>query len=68
VWIVIWDEKVLVKHATDKALLIVYEGHEAWIPTSQISDDSEVWGREHVGQEGRLVIPNWLAEAKGLEG
>jgi len=63
-----WDEKVLVKMATDKALLIVYEGHEVWIPVSQINDDSEVWGSEHVGQEGRLVIPYWLAEEKGLEG
>lgn len=34
-----------------------------WIPKAQIDDDSEVF---KMGTEGRLVIPLWLAEAKGL--
>jgi hypothetical protein len=52
-----------VKRATDKALLVVVEGEEFWIPRSAIHDDSEVWDEGH---DGTLVIPLWLAEAKGL--
>lgn len=54
---------VEVVRATEDALLVLVEGEEVWIPKSQIDDDSEVW-RE--GQEGALVIPEWLAEAKGI--
>ncbi len=52
-----------VKRATDKALCVVVEGEEVWIPKSAIHDDSEVWKE---GQDGTLVIPLWLAEAKGI--
>lgn len=52
-----------VKRATDKAILVEVDGEEAWIPQSQIDDESEVWKD---GDEGTLVIPLWLAEAKGL--
>ncbi len=52
-----------VRRATDKALLVVVEGEEVWIPKGQIHDDSEVYDEGH---EGTLVIPLWLAEAKGL--
>ena len=52
-----------VKCATDKALCVVVEGEEVWIPRSQIHDDSEVWDEGH---EGTLVVPLWLAEAKGI--
>jgi hypothetical protein len=52
-----------VKCVTDKALCVIVEGEEVWIPKSQIHDDSEVWG---AGHEGTLVIPLWLAEAKGI--
>ena len=47
-----------------KALLcVIEEDVEAWIPKSQIDDDSDV--REE-GDEGTLVIPLWLAEEKDL--
>lgn len=50
---------------TDKALLVHAEGEELWIPKSQIHDDSEVFdGGDN--SEGLLVIPEWLAEDKGL--
>jgi hypothetical protein len=49
--------------ATTKAILVVCEGEEAWIPTSQIHDDSEVY---KAGTEGTLVIPRWVAEMKEL--
>ena len=49
---------------TAKGLLVRSEdGKEAWLPQSQIHDDSEVWKK---GQKGKLVIPTWLAEDKGL--
>ena len=47
-----------------KALLCKIEGDvEAWIPKSQIDDDSEVYEEGH---EGTLVITLWIAEKKGL--
>lgn len=49
--------------ATDAAILVEINGEEHWIPQSQIDDDSEVWKK---GDEGRLVISEWLAEKKGL--
>lgn len=35
----------------------------AWIPQSQVTDDSEVW---KPGDQGKLVITEWIAEQKGL--
>lgn len=49
--------------ATAKAILIVCSAGEAWIPTSEIHPDSEVY---EVGSEGTLVIPRWVAEMKDL--
>lgn len=63
-----WSGYVTVKHATDKALLVVYEDAEVWIPKSQIHDDSTIHSHKQVGESGELVIPYWLAEEKGLEG
>jgi hypothetical protein len=34
-----------------------------WIPKSQIDDDSEVWKE---GQDGTLVISEWIAMQKAL--
>ena len=56
-------ESVTVVRATEKALLCRIDGKEHWIPQSQIDDDSEVY-RE--GDEGTLVISEWLATQKGL--
>lgn len=52
-----------VKAESAKAILIVTEESEGWIPTSQIRDESEVWKK---GDSGSLVIPRWLAEEKDL--
>lgn len=52
-----------VKRATEKAILVVVEGEDIWIPRSEIHDDSEVWDEGH---DGTLVIPLWLAEQKGI--
>jgi len=52
-------EGVEVIRTTEKALLCVIDGAEHWIPKSQLLNcDPEL--------DGRLVIPEWLAEKKGL--
>lgn len=53
-----------VKHETSKAILVEIEGDEHWVPKSQISDDSEVFSREH--GEGTLIVSQWWAEQEGL--
>jgi len=54
---------VTVNKETDKALLCEIEGEEMWIPKSQIQDDSEVFAE---GDEGDLIISEWIAKEKGL--
>lgn len=46
---------------TEKALLCrrVDEGDQAWIPKSNIHDDSEVYEK---GQEGILIVKTWYAD------
>ena len=39
------------------------DGVKEWIPQSCIDDDSEVW---HEGDEGTLIVSEWIAEQKGL--
>lgn len=49
---------------TSKAILVLVDGDEkVWLPRSQVSESSEV---RREGDEGNLVIPEWLAEEKGL--
>ena len=50
--------------ATEAALLCEIDGVEHWIPQSQIDDDSEIFAE---GDEGILVVSQWLAEQKGLD-
>ena len=58
--------QVTVLRKTDAALLVEDEnGEEVWIPLSQIHDDSEIWDESKVGEQGKLVIPEWLATKKG---
>ena len=49
--------------ATEAAILVEIEGAQHWIPQSCVTDESEVWKE---GQEGTLVITDWIAEQKGL--
>jgi hypothetical protein len=48
---------------TADAALCVIDGVEYWIPQSQILNDSYVWKK---GDEGTLVITEWIAIEKGL--
>jgi hypothetical protein len=45
------------------AILCVIEGDQAWIAHSQIDDES---GVKHLGDEGTLVVSEWIARTKGL--
>lgn len=56
-------DDVTVLKATDKALLCEIDGEQVWIPKGQIDDDSEVFQE---GQDGQLVISEWIAKEKGL--
>lgn len=48
---------------TENAILVDIDGSEYWIPKSQVDDASEVWLE---GDQGDLVITQWVAEKKGL--
>ena len=46
------------KHETSKALLIVYDDEEYWIPLSQVEEIHRA--------EGRIVMSAWIAKQKGF--
>jgi hypothetical protein len=48
---------------TPKALLVVIEDDEMWVPKSVVDDDSEVYAEGH---EGTLVVHEWWAQKEGL--
>jgi len=50
------------KKETDKALLCTVDDEDVWVPKSQVHDDSEVYQE---GDEGLLVVSEWLARQKG---
>jgi hypothetical protein len=56
-------DDVICKAETDRAILVEIEGDDFWIPQSQVDDDSEVWRK---GDEGTLVITEWIAKQKGI--
>jgi hypothetical protein len=53
-----------IRHLTDKAVLIHDGAREAWLPFSQIEDP----GTEELekGAHVELLLPEWLAQEKGL--
>ena len=56
-------ENVVCTRDTDAALLCEIDGAEHWIPRSQISPESEV---DAAGDEGTLVVTEWIAAQRGL--
>lgn len=54
---------VVVKHETERALLVEIAGAEFWVPKSQIHDDSEVYKAD---TDGKLVVSEWLAKKNGF--
>ena len=58
----LWEGEVEVLRETEMAILVDHEGEEAWVPKSQVHDDSEAYKK---GQSGKIVLPLWLAEKEG---
>lgn len=56
-------EDVKVIGESELALQCRIEGKLHWIPKSQIHSDSEVYQQ---GDEGTLIVSEWIAEQKGL--
>jgi len=58
-------ENVICERQTAQAILVYLPDREepVWIPQSQIDDTSEVWKE---GQQGDLVVSEWIAVQKGL--
>jgi len=51
---------------TPRALLVRFRsGAEAWIPKSQIHDDSEVFDASE--DLGTLIVSQWFADKEGLD-
>ncbi len=59
-------EDVEVVHTTDLALRCKIDGVKHWIPKSEIDEESELDAKSERGDEGTLVIPEWLATEKEL--
>jgi hypothetical protein len=49
---------------TDKALLVVVEEMEVWVPKSIIDDESECYSMK--SGPGVLIVPEWWATKEGL--
>lgn len=58
------DVEVLLKHETERAILVCDDGDGAsegvWIPKSQAS------GWDEVGETCTITLPEWLAKERGL--
>jgi hypothetical protein len=61
----LWKGEAFVVRQGFEAMLCNHENEDAWIPYSQIHDDSELWNKSAAGESGELVIPLWLAVKNG---
>ncbi len=53
-------------HQTPKAVLVNNGEEDMWIPKSQVLDKDLDWDAYEKGDEIEFIIPEWLAEEKGL--
>lgn len=60
-------EQVEVLLRGPKAMKVLYEGEELWIPYSQVHNDSEIHEDDRNTDYGKLVITQWLAEQKDID-
>jgi hypothetical protein len=58
---------VEVKQVTAKALLVKVDDSDVWIPKSQILDCDKDVDDVEIGDVVEIIIPQWLAEEKGLD-
>lgn len=54
--------EVIREAPSGKALLVLLDGEEIWIPKWAIHDDSEVWKD---GQDGELIVKYRFADVMG---
>lgn len=59
-------DEVVIKAVTDLAFLMEIDGDDHWIPKSQILDGGNFDDDSELGDQGELLIPEWLAIEKGL--
>lgn len=59
---IVIDDIECIRH-TERAVLVVVNGEEHWIPASHVDVDSEVFQRGH---RGKLIISKWIAGKRGL--
>lgn len=60
-------EGCFVTLALDKSFRVVTgRGQEVWVPRSQLADTGDIVSDSSEGDEGDLVIPEWLAQEKEL--
>ena len=57
---------VKVERVHDAAVLCIIEGEKHWMPFSQIDDESEITKYSSKGDEGTLVVTEWVATEKNL--
>jgi hypothetical protein len=57
-------DDVRIRSETQAALLVAVGKRLIWVPKSQVLEGSEVWAE---GDEGTLVIPEWLAIERGID-
>jgi hypothetical protein len=55
------DVIVIVKHTTERAVLVTDGTRQAWLPLSQVEVAANEDGRTHT-----LTLPEWLAHERGL--
>jgi adenosyl cobinamide kinase/adenosyl cobinamide phosphate guanylyltransferase len=55
-------DKVLAE--TDKALLVLVDEMETWVPKILIHDDSECYSMK--SGPGEMLVPEWFARKEGL--
>lgn len=67
-----WDDEIekdrvhvtcAVRQETERAVLVHDGTREIWIPKSQITEPKEI---PPIGDTMEMLIPEWLAEEKGL--
>lgn len=57
-------DNTVVRDESDEAIKVeLDDGRTFWIPKSQVHDDSESY---ELGTDGTLIIPEWLADSKGM--
>lgn len=52
--------------ASERAILVEFDGSQTWVPKSCIHDDSEVFDCLEHG-EGKLVVKGWFARGPGAK-